>query len=69
MSDKWIHLQFPQKQTIYFTNGSQRTLYNVVAVEEGKWTHILCDNGRGYCEVIVNPNNVLFVVVNIEENE
>ena len=55
-------------QVIHFDNGEERTLRNVTSIENGKWTHIFCDDGRGHNEVIVNPDRVLFVRVTKDEN-
>ena len=50
-------------QVINFDNGSVQYLYNVTHVEESKWVHIFCDDGRGPAHVIVNPNRVLFLSI------
>jgi hypothetical protein len=64
---KYPHLKFPHTQTISFDNGTTRELYNVVSVREGKWVHILCEDGHDNNEVIVNPDRVLFIRVKYED--
>jgi len=60
---KWPHLTYPQIQEIYFDNGEVRILRDVVHVESGRWTHIVCEDDHGGSETIVNPNRVLFIRV------
>ena len=58
---EWPHLTFPHTQEISFDNGSMRVLRNVTHVESGKWVHIICEDGHGGSETIINPDRILFV--------
>ena len=58
---QWPHLTFPHTQQIHFDNGHQRVVRNIVHVESGKWTHIICEDDHGGSEIIVNPDRVLFI--------
>jgi len=64
---QWPHLTFPHTQEICFDNGERRVLRNIVHIEQGKWTHIICEDDHGSSETIVNPNRVLFVRIKKEE--
>lgn len=58
---QWPHLEFPHTQEIYFDNGERRVLHNIIHVEQGKWVHIVSEDGHGGSETIVNPDRILFV--------
>ena len=50
----------PHKQEIFFDDGSVRVIENVVKIEQGRWHHILTEDGTEY---ITNPDRILFVRV------
>lgn len=55
---KEMTIPFPQTQQIHFNNGTVKNL-TVLKIVKGTWTHLITKDG----EVIVNPNNVLFIKV------
>jgi hypothetical protein len=57
----WPHLKLPQEQEIAFDNGERRVIKRITHIENGKWCHMICEDGRGDYEIIVNPSRVLFV--------
>lgn len=62
----WPHLTFPHTQEISFDNGERRVLRGVVHIEQGKWTHVICQDDHGGSETIVNPHRVLFIRIKEE---
>lgn len=45
-------------QIVYFIDGSQRYINNVVSIYQNKWTHLITEDHQ---EFIVNPDKVLYV--------
>jgi hypothetical protein len=67
---KFAHLSFPQTQCIHFINGEQRVVRGIIWVESGKWTHLVTEGAdHKESEVIVNPDNVLFIQVFVEDQD
>ena len=47
-------------QVLHFKNGEKRTLFNVVGVKDGEFTHLKLADGR---KVLVNRRNLLMIEI------
>ena len=50
----------PNDQQIFFKDGSERWIRNVVRIERGKWFHLMTQQGIEY---IIPPDSVQFIRV------
>lgn len=55
-----MFIKTPNDQQLFFKNGSQRWVRNVVHIEKGEWFHLITEQGIEY---IIPPDNVLFIRV------
>ena len=55
-----MFIKLPHTQEIHLDNGEVRWIHNVTKIEQGKWYHLMADEG---IEHITNPDKILFIRV------